>query len=88
MNKGYLFAEDLIGLKLNTVKTWIMELKWDSYACHRLNKLLTNDPDMLKNEYELCDMSTIRESFLHRYDDKNSVSFGKDYNKSVVLARQ
>eukprot|EP00615_Pteridomonas_danica_P004155 CAMPEP_0114350614 /NCGR_PEP_ID=MMETSP0101-20121206/16506_1 /TAXON_ID=38822 ORGANISM="Pteridomonas danica, Strain PT" /NCGR_SAMPLE_ID=MMETSP0101 /ASSEMBLY_ACC=CAM_ASM_000211 /LENGTH=804 /DNA_ID=CAMNT_0001489959 /DNA_START=620 /DNA_END=3034 /DNA_ORIENTATION=+ len=90
---GYFTKKDIENLSIDIIKSWIVELKYDSKSCDRFEKLLSLNHDIMR-EYMLCDIPTIKDLFWQTYsihhkkqngDDENMSAFEKD---SLILSHR
>lgn len=65
---GYQYKSDLTGIdKVDTVKKWDVELQYDLSQTERLSRLLKEEDRLMKEDYPLASISTIRDAFIVAY---------------------
>lgn len=78
---GYGYKQQLKGLTIDTVLKWSITLALDKVCLQRLTLLLSGEDDTLLSEYQLADVSTMKEMFLMAY------STGDDELGGTALVR-
>mmetsp|Transcript_22674 Transcript_22674/g.37922 ORF Transcript_22674/g.37922 Transcript_22674/m.37922 type:complete len:959 (+) Transcript_22674:1747-4623(+) len=74
---GYNYRDELTGLNVNTVKKWALQLQYDPLTVKMLGQLLSADAEFYKKQYELAELSTIREAFIAAYPVEYMVTHGE-----------
>lgn len=65
---GYKYKSDLTGIsKVDTVVEWDVELQYDLSQAERLSRLLKEEERLMKEDYPLASISTIRDAFVVAY---------------------
>lgn len=81
---GYQYRDEVAGITIKTVRNWITELAYEPFVASRMERLLKNDKDLLKKQYILAELSTIREAFIATF----SYDYQSQHGEAPPLIRR
>jgi chaperone BCS1 len=63
---GVYVKEDFDALDIKTIKSHLIDLRWDSKSCSRFEKLIEKDANLIR-DYIMCDVPAIKEVFRAKF---------------------